>query len=121
MATILIVDDHVLNRQFLMVLLGYSGHRLVEAADGAEGLKVACAKQPDLVIADILMPNMDGYEFVTRLRSIPSIAQTPVIFYTAAYHEQEASVMALACGVRWILPKPSDPAPPTNASGAAQN
>jgi diguanylate cyclase (GGDEF)-like protein/PAS domain S-box-containing protein len=109
MATILIVDDHVLNRQFLMVLLGYSGHRLVEAADGVEGLKVACAKQPDLVIADIQLPNMDGYEFVTRLRSIPSIAQTPVIFYTAAYHEHEASLMALACGVRWILPKPSDP------------
>jgi diguanylate cyclase (GGDEF)-like protein/PAS domain S-box-containing protein len=103
MATILIVDDHVLNRQFLMVLLGYSGHSLIEAADGAEGLDLACAKHPDL------MPNMDGYEFVTRLRSIPSIAQTPVIFYTAAYHEHEASMMALACGVRWILPKPSAP------------
>ena len=109
MATILIVDDHVLNRQFLMVLLGYSGHSLIEAADGAEGLHLACARQPDLVIADILMPHMDGYEFVTRLRAIPSIAETPVIFYTAAYHEREASLMALACGVQWILPKPSDP------------
>jgi diguanylate cyclase (GGDEF)-like protein/PAS domain S-box-containing protein len=109
MATILIVDDHVLNRQFLMVLLGYSGHRLMEAADGAEGLRMACARRPDLIIADILMPNMDGYEFVTRLRAIPSVADTPVMFYTAAYHEREASIMALACGVRWILPKPSDP------------
>lgn len=109
MATILIVDDHVLNRQFLMVLLGYSGHHLIEAADGAEGLDMAYAKRPDLVIADILMPNMDGYEFVTRLRAIPSIADTPVIFYTAAYHEREAGLMAMACGVRWVLPKPSDP------------
>jgi diguanylate cyclase (GGDEF)-like protein/PAS domain S-box-containing protein len=109
MATILIVDDHVLNRQFLMVLLGYSGHCLVEAADGVEGLKMAHAKRPDLVITDILMPNMDGYEFVTRLRAIPSIADTPVMFYTAAYHEREANMMAMACGVRWILPKPSDP------------
>jgi len=109
MATILIVDDHVLNRQFLMVLLGYSGHRLIEATDGAEGLEMACTKHPDLVIADILMPNMDGYEFVTRLRAIPSVADTPVIFYTAAYHEREASIMAMACGVQWILPKPSDP------------
>ena len=109
MATILIVDDHVLNRQFLMVLLGYSGHSLIEAADGAEGLELACARRPDLVIADILMPNMDGYEFVTRLRAIPSIAATPVIFYTAAYHEREASLMAMACGVKWVLPKPSDP------------
>ncbi|TFW10283.1 EAL domain-containing protein [Oxalobacteraceae bacterium OM1] len=109
MATILIVDDHVLNRQFLMVLLGYSGHRLMEAADGVEGLKVAGARRPDLIIADILMPNMDGYEFVTRLRAMPGVGQTPVMFYTAAYHEREASVMALACGVRWILPKPSAP------------
>ena len=109
MATILIVDDHVLNRQFLMVLLGYSGHRLIEATDGAEGLEIALSRRPDLVIADILMPNMDGYEFVTRLRAIPAIAATPVIFYTAAYHEREASLMAMACGVHWVLPKPSDP------------
>jgi diguanylate cyclase (GGDEF)-like protein/PAS domain S-box-containing protein len=109
MATILIVDDHVLNRQFLMVLLGYSGHRLLEAANGTEGLKQAARGKPDLVIADILMPNMDGYEFVTRLRAMPAFAATPVIFYTAAYHEREAGLMAMSCGVRWILPKPSDP------------
>jgi diguanylate cyclase (GGDEF)-like protein/PAS domain S-box-containing protein len=109
MATILIVDDHVLNRQFLMVLLGYIGHRLIEAADGAEGLEKVTENLPDLIIADILMPNMDGYEFVTRMRAIPSVANTPVIFYTAAYHEREANTMALACGVPWILPKPSDP------------
>ena len=109
MATILIVDDHVLNRQFLMILLGYGGHCLIETADGEQGLKMACAKRPDLVIADILMPNMDGYEFVKRMRSIPAIADTPVIFYTATYHEREAAAMAKSCGVRWILPKPSDP------------
>jgi diguanylate cyclase (GGDEF)-like protein len=109
MATILIVDDHVLNRQFLMVLLGYSGHRLIEAADGAKGLELAGEKRPDLVITDILMPNMNGYEFVARLRELPALAGTPVIFYTAAYHEREAGVMASECGVRWILPKPSDP------------
>lgn len=109
MATILIVDDHVLNRQFLMVLLGYSGHRLLEATDGAEALEIACARQPDLIIADILMPHMDGFEFVTRLRATPVIAETPVIFYTAAYHEREARLMALSCDVKWILPKPSEP------------
>ncbi|MEC4721045.1 EAL domain-containing protein [Noviherbaspirillum sp. CPCC 100848] len=109
MATILIVDDHVLNRQFLMVLLGYSGHRLLEASSGAEGLEQAARGRPDLVIADILMPNMDGYEFVTRLRAMPTFAATPVIFYTAAFHDREAGLMAMSCGVRWTLPKPSDP------------
>jgi len=108
-ATILIVDDHVLNREFLMTLLGYGGHRLLEAANGAEGLTMVRAEKPDLVISDILMPNMDGYEFVTRLHSDPQTADVPVIFYTATYREREAMAVAQSCGVRWVLPKPSDP------------
>jgi diguanylate cyclase (GGDEF)-like protein/PAS domain S-box-containing protein len=108
-ATILIVDDHVLNREFLITLLGYGGHRLVEAADGVEGLKMVKRERPDLIISDILMPNMDGYAFVTALHSDPETAQLPVIFYTANYREREANRMAEACGVRWVLPKPSDP------------
>jgi diguanylate cyclase (GGDEF)-like protein/PAS domain S-box-containing protein len=108
-ATILIVDDHVLNREFLMTLLGYGGHRLLEASNGAEGLKMVSAERPDLVISDILMPNMDGYEFVTRMHSNPETAHVPIIFYTATYREREAMAVAEACGVRWVLPKPSDP------------
>ena len=108
-ATILIVDDHVLNREFLMTLLSYGGHRLLEASNGAEGLKVVQAQRPDLVISDILMPNMDGYEFVTRLHANPATADVPVIFYTATYREREAMAVARSCGVRWVLPKPSDP------------
>ncbi|MGV7209965.1 EAL domain-containing protein [Oxalobacteraceae bacterium A2-2] len=108
-ATILIVDDHVLNREFLMTLLGYGGHRLLEAANGAEGLKIALAERPDLVISDILMPNMDGYEFVTRMHQHAETAEVPVIFYTATYREREAMALAQSCGVRWVLPKPSDP------------
>jgi diguanylate cyclase (GGDEF)-like protein/PAS domain S-box-containing protein len=108
-ATILIVDDHVLNREFLITLLGYGGHRLLEAAGGAEALKLVRTERPDLIISDILMPNMDGYEFVTRLHADPATAAIPVIFYTATYREREANQMAESCGVRWVLPKPSDP------------
>jgi diguanylate cyclase (GGDEF)-like protein/PAS domain S-box-containing protein len=108
-ATILIVDDHVLNREFLMTLLSYGGHRLVEAANGVEALQAVQQERPDLVISDILMPNMDGYEFVSRLRSDPATRELPVIFYTATYREREATKMAQECGVRWVLPKPSDP------------
>jgi len=109
MATILIVDDHVLNREFLMTLLSYGGHRLLEAANGVEGLKMVLAEKPDLVISDILMPNMDGYEFVTRMHAHAETADVPVIFYTATYREREAMAVAQSCGVRWVLPKPSDP------------
>ena len=66
-------------------------------------------ERPDLIISDILMPNMDGYEFVTRVHADPALTDVPIIFYTATYREQEAILLAQACGVRWVLPKPSDP------------
>jgi PAS domain S-box-containing protein len=108
-ATILIVDDRPTNREFLVTLLGYKGHRLLEASDGAEALEVVKKEKPDLVIADILMPNMDGYEFVRLLRSTPDVADTTVIFNTAYYLEREAQNLAKACGVNHILTKPSAP------------
>jgi len=109
MAKILVVDDRPTNRQFLLTLLGYSGHRLFEAADGAEALVLVRAQHPDLVITDILMPTMDGYEFVQDLRADPDIASTQVIFYTATYSTPEANLLAKACGVDTVLRKPSDP------------
>lgn len=109
MATILIVDDHPINRQFLMTLLSYKGHRLVEAADGDEGLAVAGVERPDLVITDILMPTMDGYEFVRRLHADPAFAHIPIVFWSAHYLEREARTLAQSCGVSHILVKPCEP------------
>jgi len=109
MPTILIVDDEPTNRDLLHTLLAYGGHRLFEAADGAEALAQTRRERPDLIIADILMPTMDGYEFVRQLRSDPSIAATPVIFYTAHYLERGARDLARRCGVQFILTKPTDP------------
>jgi CheY-like chemotaxis protein len=77
MATILVVDDRAPNRELLVTLLGYKGHRLLEAADGAEALAIVRTERPDLVITDIPMPTMDGYEFVRELRADPEIAATP--------------------------------------------
>jgi two-component system cell cycle sensor histidine kinase/response regulator CckA len=109
MATILIVDDRPANREFLVSLLQYKGHRLLEADDGFKGLEAVRAERPDLVIADILMPEMDGYEFVRQIRSDPAISATRVAFWTAQYLEHEALDMAVSCGVSRILTKPSDP------------
>lgn len=112
MATILVVDDDPTARDLLSTVLTYAGHRVETAADGAEALQQARARAdgpPDLVIADLLMPTMDGFEFVRRLREEPALNRTPVVFYTASYLEREARNLAHACGVHHILTKPAEP------------
>ncbi len=108
MATILVVDDRPSNRTFLTKLLGRGGHRLLEAGDGARALEQVRNERPDLVITDILMPTMDGYEFVRHVRSDPSISSTPIIFYTATYSAPQAKALADSCGVSSVLTKPCD-------------
>ena len=109
MAKILVIDDHAVNRELIVALAGYEGHEALEAGDGAEGLALVRERRPQVVICDILMPNMDGYEFVRRLRADPAIADTPVIFYTANYHEREVRNLAGILGVSRILVKPCNP------------
>ena len=108
MAKILVVEDRDGDRLYLTKLLGYYGHAVIQAADGAEALNRVTEDAPDLVISDILMPTMDGYEFVRRLRGLPQVAATPVMFYSASYHEHEARALASRCGVADIVSKPSD-------------
>jgi diguanylate cyclase (GGDEF)-like protein/PAS domain S-box-containing protein len=109
MSTILIVDDRPTNRDYLMTLLGFTPHTVLEAADGAKALELCHRHRPDLVITDILMPTMDGYEFVQRLRATPALADTAVIFFSATYSLPEMRAMGAACGVRTVLPKPAEP------------
>jgi CheY-like chemotaxis protein len=110
MATIQVVDDRGDDRQLLATLIDYYGHHVIEGTDGAEALQIGQAERPDLIISDILMPTMNGYEFVRRLRADPDIAKTAVVFYTANYLEREALAMAQACVVSQILSKPCEPA-----------
>jgi len=109
MAKVLVVDDIAVNRELIVTLLAYQGHEVIEAADGAEGLTLVRAQRPALVISDILMPTMDGFEFVRQLRADVAIASTEVIFYTAYYHQREARNLAAACGVSRVLLKPCEP------------
>jgi diguanylate cyclase (GGDEF)-like protein len=109
MATVLVVDDNATNRELVVTLLTYKGYRSLQAADGAEALALARKSRPDLVICDILMPTMDGYEFVRLLRADPAIAHTEVIFYSANYREQQAQSLARDCGVSRVLIKPCVP------------
>ncbi|MCU1384935.1 MAG: multi-sensor hybrid histidine kinase [Acidobacteria bacterium] len=107
MATILVVDDLSANRNVLVAVLAHAGHTLLQARDGSAGLAVVRDAHPDLVITDVLMPVMDGYEFVRQLRLDPATSATPVVFHTAHYGEREARALALAGGVSDVLLKPA--------------
>ena len=109
MATILIVDDRERDRELLATLLKYARHRVIEACDGAEALRLARSEQPDLMISDVLLPTVDGYELVRQIRTDPTTARIPVIFCTAVFDEQEARALARECGVARIISKPIDP------------
>lgn len=108
MARILIVDDRAVNRKFMTTLLGYERHELIEASDGVEALNLATEKHPDLIISDVLMPTMDGYEFVRRLREDPYLSKIPVVFSTAHYLSREARALAEKCGVSSVIYKPCE-------------
>jgi diguanylate cyclase (GGDEF)-like protein len=108
MATILVADDNRANREALAALLEAAGHDVIRAADGREALERAREARPELVITDVLMPIMDGYELARRLRAEPATAAAAVMFYTAYFGGQDAQALAQAHGVSRVLVKPSD-------------
>ena len=109
MATILIVDTNPVDRRWYITLLCNYGHRLLEASDGVEALALAQAELPELIITDILMPHMDGFSLVRRLRAEPLLGGIPVIFQTDNYDVSEIHRLARASGVQHILRKAAEP------------
>jgi CheY-like chemotaxis protein len=109
MATIVVVDDNPTNQELVAFILGSEGHSVLQAADGIEGLALVRSSRPDLVIADILMPRMDGFEFIRQLRTEPDIAATRVIYCSAVFAEQEARELAEPLGVAGIVAEPIEP------------
>jgi diguanylate cyclase (GGDEF)-like protein len=108
MATILVADDNRANREALAALLESVGHQVLRAVDGREALAQAQELPPDLVISDVLMPIMDGYELARRLKADPATAGTALMFYTAYFGGHDAQALAQAHGVSRVLLKPSD-------------
>ena len=108
MATILVADDNRANREALAALLESTGHSVVRAVDGREALARAREARPALVISDVLMPMMDGYELARRLKAEPATAGTALMFYTAYFAGQDAQALAQAHGVSRVLVKPSE-------------
>lgn len=105
---ILVAEDDSEARELLKLLLSDGRYQLLEAADGVEALQMLRTERPDLLITDIVMPRMDGYELVRKLREDERTADLPVIFCSASYHEREVREMARSLGVRNTLSKPFD-------------
>jgi CheY-like chemotaxis protein len=107
MAKILLVEDNELNRDMLSRRLARRGFEVVLAGDGAEGLDTARAEQPDLVVMDLSLPVLDGWEAIRQLRADPAIAGIPVLALTAHAMAGDRG-QALAAGADDYDTKPVD-------------
>ena len=104
-AIILIVDDAVANRETLRELLDADNFQLVEAADGPTALRLAAETPPDLVLLDVMMPGMDGYEVCRRLRADARLAEMPIIMVTAL-DDQASRLAGIEAGADDFITKP---------------
>ncbi len=119
MAKILITDDHADDRLFYRTVLEAAGHEVEEAADGATALEVARRFRPDLVISDVLMPRMDGFQLCREMERDETLRRTPFLFCSANYVEPAHAELASELGARQFLLKPLDAAALRAAAHAA--
>ncbi|MEW6672843.1 MAG: response regulator [Thermodesulfobacteriota bacterium] len=107
-ASILIVDDHRLNIDLLEGILSTNGYTIDSAMRGEEALEKIIANPPDLILLDVMMPKMDGYEVCRNLRSNKTIPYIPIIFITASELEQKSVIEGLDAGGDDYVRKPFD-------------
>jgi CheY-like chemotaxis protein len=105
---ILIVEDVPNVLELLEVTLRFKGYAVVTAHNGEEALEVVSKTRPVLIITDILMPKMDGYAFIQKLRINPVTRAIPVVFLSATYVTPEDKEFALSLGAARFMEKPID-------------
>jgi class 3 adenylate cyclase len=106
-AAVLVVDDDVVNRKLLVRMLEQEGHRARTAENGREALELARAEPPDVVLLDIVMPELDGIAVLETLKADPALQHVPVIMISAV-DELESVVRCIEIGAEDYLPKPFD-------------
>ena len=104
MPKILHIEDDPANRLLVRKLLAPAGMEVIDAADGIEGIRRACEERPDLVLVDIAIPGLDGYEVTLRLRAEPALESVPIVAITAEGNRDTS----LAVGCDGFLQKPID-------------
>lgn len=108
MATILTVDDSASMRQMVAFTLKGAGFDVIEAVDGVDALNKAKGSNPDVVLTDVNMPNMDGIALITELRKLPNYKFTPMLMLTTESSADKKSAGKTAGATGWLV-KPFNP------------
>jgi putative two-component system response regulator len=106
-ASILVVDDEPRNVKLLETLLHAEGYATIAASSGSEALALTATRNPDLILLDVMMPDMDGFETVARLKADPRTKPVPVIMVTAL-NDRDSKLRGLEAGAEEFLSKPID-------------
>lgn len=107
MSTILIVDDNPTARETLVAILEGEGYDLQQSKDGIQALGMLKQIQPDLILLDVMMPGMDGFEVCRRIRATPELAEVPIILLTAL-DDRDSLLRGIESGADDFLSKPPD-------------
>jgi len=105
---ILVIEDQEDNRQIVRDLMTASGYELIEATTGEEGLEAAARERPDLILMDIQLPGIDGYEVTRRIKADPKLRKIPIIAVTS-YALSGDDKKAFAAGCDGYVTKPYSP------------
>ena len=105
---ILVVEDQEDNRRIIRDLLTSAGYELIEALDGAEGVRLAGTERPDLILMDIQLPVLDGHEATQRIKQNPELRHIPIIVVTS-YALSGDDQKAMAAGSDGYVAKPFSP------------
>ena len=105
---ILIIDDDMDTLRLVGLMLQRQGYEIVAANNGKQGIEKAAEESPDLILLDVMMPDMDGYEVTRQLRAMPETASTPILMFTAK-SQLDDKVTGFEAGVDDYLTKPTHP------------
>jgi DNA-binding response OmpR family regulator len=105
---ILVIEDDPVGMRYIKYTLEASGYQVLTAANGLEGLRKARTEDPDLVILDVMLPGVDGYEICHRLRAEPKTAHLPILMYSAKDADGDSAV-GRQVGANDYLGKPAEP------------
>jgi CheY-like chemotaxis protein len=106
-AKILIIEDDPVSRRLLELIIAKEGFQVVTATNGLEGLRKVKLESPDLLILDVMLPGLDGFEVCHRLRSDPATEKLPILILSAKGQDSDIN-SALQVGANAFLPKPID-------------